>query len=179
METNVDDAVTQLEVTDTNCTPAYPTRIHDILYEGRVKQVKFELGEAQTLPLDIALKFLKDESFLVVDPETGKKYDPTPKQPDEVGPTAFQLGADEIVAKYDELSQEALFLRVKQMPGTESIRKNAAKDKLIAILAAGRLDEQSDNPAADDLDRLPADGSIAPMSQADLAELIPDDDETV
>lgn len=169
-----------LEVTDTTCAPHFPKRTHDIMYEGRIAQVTFELGKPQPLPLDIAIKFLKDEAFQVIDPGTGKKYDPTPKQPEAAGGASFQLAPDEIVAKLDELTQEALYIRVKQFPGTEEFKKGTPKEKLISFLARAKLAQQPSAGAAtkvDELDRIQAGDTVGgQMSEDQLKKLIPDED---
>lgn len=172
-----EEGVKYLTVTDTTCTPEYPKRTHDFMYQGRRAQVTFELakGACLNLPIDIALKFLKDEAFEVVDPDTGSKYDPTPKQPDAAG-ASFELGPDEVVAKLDELTREALFIRAKQLPGSDDLKPNSPKEKLVAFMAASSLRKKQPK-GRDDIDAIQPGSTVGGALTPDaLAELLPDDD---
>jgi hypothetical protein len=173
-----EEGVTYLQVTDTTCTPAYPTRTHDIMYQGRRAQVTFNYGNPLRLPIDVALKFLKDEAFVVTD-EDGNQYDPTPKAPEAAG-AEFKLAPDEIVAKLDELTQEALYLRAKQLNGSDHIKKGTPKTELVAFLAAQRLTEaKAAGKAKDDLDVISPGATVGgALTGSALAKLVPDDDET-
>jgi hypothetical protein len=170
-----------LEVTDTTCSPTYPRRTHDIMVSGVIRQVTFEIGQPQLLPIDVALRFLKDDAFVVTDPRTGKKYDPTPPQPDIHSGAAFALASDEVVAKLDELTQEALFIRSKQMQGAEDIKKGTPKEKLISFLARSRAKTGTGAPSSrvDEMDAIPGGDLVGgAMGDKALAVMIPDDDES-
>lgn len=174
-----EQGVTYLEVTDTTCTPQFPSRTHHITYQGRPAQVTFEYGKALRLPFDAALKFLKEPAFIVIDPNTGEKFDPTPKAPEGVSSAALELAADEVIAKLDELTQEALFLRAKQLDGSDHLKKGTPKTELIAFLAAKRINEdKAAKRSKDDIDAIPAGASVGgAMPEDALSKLIPDDAE--
>jgi hypothetical protein len=131
-----------LYVMDTTATPAYPTRTHEHLIDGVPTQFTFAVGQKLPLSIDKALKFLKDPAFIVTDAD-GKRYDPTPKEP--TGAAAVELAPNELIARIDELSTDALVIRAKQINGGEGFKKQDGREKIIAFLiektAATRANE--------------------------------------
>lgn len=168
------DAPDTLEVTDTTCVPGAPRRVHAMMIGGSVKEIEFNLGRPTAVPLDVGLRFLKTDAFLVVDPRTGRKYDPTPPVPTQE--SGFRLGPDETVARWDELTQDALFVRAKQLPGAEDIKKGSTpKEKLIEFLKWRAMAAPPPPKKRDDIDRIPAGDLVGgAMSDDELRALLPD-----
>lgn len=121
-----------LLVEDQTATLNYPERTHEIVYDGKVKAFTFKYGEKQKMPVDLALKFLKHDAFVVTDPDTGNRYEPTPAAPDMGLGVKLQPG--ECVARYDELSLESLIVRAKQLPGGEKLNRNLGKQAVIDFI---------------------------------------------
>lgn len=128
--------VLTLRVEDTTATPEYPSRTHDIMIGEVRKPITFKYGEPLELPVDVALKFLKDEAFVVTDPRTGDRIEPTPHTPD--AGESLSLGPDEVVARLSELHQGALLLRAMQLPGGDKFSKKTPRDVLTAFLTEHR-----------------------------------------
>ena len=71
-----------------------------------------------------AMFFLKDDAFVVCDP-AGNHIKPVKARDGGMG--GFELGENEVLAQYDELSKEALFKRCKILVGSEHIKETATK----------------------------------------------------
>lgn len=111
------------EVYDRNCSPAIPRRVHDIYVDGRLTSFTFEINKAVDLDEKIALIFLKDEAFEVIDPATGKRLLPLPKV-EKTASGAPILSPLQTVARWDELTDEALYARCQQIAGGQSLEKS-------------------------------------------------------
>lgn len=126
-----------LFVLDTTAKPPCPTRTHEFLQaDGTLKAYTFKQGESLELPAAEAAKFLKHPHFIVTDAD-GKVIKPLPKEAGQ-GVAAPALGEDEVIARYDELTADALVLRVNALPGGGSAKPAWKKDKLIATLKEAR-----------------------------------------
>lgn len=133
-------------IIDTLCEPpthdgereVYKSRKHDVLMAGgQLRTLAFNYNRATVVPEAIAVKLLKEPAFVRVD-EHGDaiEWRNPPKQPEELqAGEQFQLAADETVAKYDEMTVEALKIRAMQMVGGETV-KTAKKEDVIAFLIA-------------------------------------------
>lgn len=160
-----------LHVLDTTATVHFPTRTHEMIVDGQIQSFTFKAGEKLVLAAPIALRFLKEESFVVTDPETGKRIRPVPKTPDG---GAFELGEFELVARLDELSTEALLVRCRQEAGGEKLKRNASRESLLEFLgnvmtakrqAAAKAAQRAERAAARDTgDDLLVGDSVLPMS---------------
>lgn len=111
------------QVFDTNQRGEKP-RKHDVivkLYEDGQPDIKtYDLYSDKPceMPMEHAMRFLVDAAFKVITP-AGKRIMPVPKL--DLSKPITRLADDEIVVKYDELSNEALYRRVKILPGSEDI----------------------------------------------------------
>lgn len=104
--------------------PIGGVRLHDMIVAGQRRQFRFEFGKGTEMPLAIATRFVKQKgSFTLVDGEGNYiEYAGTPKQPDEVeAGEKFVLRDDQTVARWSELSIDALRLRVAEMDGGEMV----------------------------------------------------------
>lgn len=113
-------------------------RTHDIptqMLDGEVVRTKAYHLNSDTptpMPPEHAMFFLKDPGFLVMDGD-GKEVSPVPIR--EGGTGGFQLGENEVLATYEELSKEALFKRCKVLAGSEHIKETRTpKEDMIAFL---------------------------------------------
>lgn len=87
------------------------------------------------MPMDHAMKFLRDPQFKVVSPK-GHRIMPVPVE-DHTKPVT-KLGEDQLVANYNELSKEALFRRVKIVPGSEDITDRSTVAEMAEFMVAWR-----------------------------------------
>jgi hypothetical protein len=95
----------------------------------------YKLESDKPLPMEPehAMFFLKDPSFVVVN-QAGEIVTPVPVNK-EGGIGGFQLGENEVIASYDEVSKEALYKRCKIIPGSEHIKETRTpKEEMIAFL---------------------------------------------
>ncbi|MCC6775634.1 MAG: hypothetical protein IT537_03200 [Hyphomicrobiales bacterium] len=136
-------------VIDTTATPDAGQRVHHVMVDGLQKPFTFKTGDPLELPAAIAHKFLKDEAFVQVDKDGNRiAYKRTPKQPDELGAgETLQLTQQETVARYDELSTQALYQRVSAMIGGERFAKQPEgkpqaliRDEMIAFIIKSKED---------------------------------------
>lgn len=110
-------------------------RMHDNGQEPEVETYSLWSDKATKMPMEHAMRFLSDPSFKVVNPAGGRvAYVPKvdPSKP------ISKLADDELVVKYEELSRESLFRRVKVLPGSEDVKENASPKELAAFLVAWR-----------------------------------------
>jgi len=84
------------------------------------------------MPEAHALQFLRDSSFIVMR-KNGTRIPPA-MIAKEGGTGGFELPEDETIAKWDELSNEALFRRCKAYADSLDIAESTAKSKKIAFL---------------------------------------------
>lgn len=112
------------------------TRTYD---DGRDPDIKkYRIGSedpGEPMPMEHALRFLKDKAFIVRAPD-GKRVTPPPKV--EGGTGAFELPEEQTIANWDELTTSALFKRAKIIPGSEAITPATAKEDIVAFLMGWR-----------------------------------------
>lgn len=112
-------------------THEVPTKYHD----GEVVAVKqYHLNAETPTPMSAehAMFFLKDQGFTVFN-SAGDEVSPVPVR--EGGTGGFQLGENEVIATYEELSKEALFKRCKILAGSDHIKETRTpKEDMIAFL---------------------------------------------
>lgn len=109
---------------------SHEKRTHDMTVDGRIVPFPFEPDKRTKVPFPVALKFIRHPEFLafygpedgaqefgrVMDTQHGRRL---------AAGEVFALGADEVVAKFHELRQDALLARAMQLPGGERFKKNA------------------------------------------------------
>lgn len=164
-----------LHVEDTTALPDHPDRVHEMIVDGRRTAFTFKPGEKKPMPIDLALRF-NQSGFIVSDPDTGDVYEPAPAQP--AGAAALVLKANEVVARLDELTAEALLIRAKVMPGGEALNRSSGKERLMAFVAeynARQIPKGDGKEGNDDTDREGmAGGGTTPMPQKALNKLFAD-----
>lgn len=131
---DIDAAEPMWSVIDTNAKEH--SRTHHPLGLGRVTYV-MSPGQPTSMPEAHAAKFLCDESFHVFD-DAGRRVTSLRKPTDDEGEKGIQLADDEVIAKLDELGQEALLRRAHMQPGGEVFKKNARRDDLVEFLMEKR-----------------------------------------
>jgi len=106
-------------------------------YQPEPETIGYDLfGDRGTaMPIEHALKFLVDPAFKVCKPD-GTRIMPVPKT--DLSKPITNLKDDEVVVSYGELSKDALFRRVKVLPGSEDIRENANHIELVEFIVAWR-----------------------------------------
>lgn len=141
-----DDESNFLCVQDTTAKPGVP-RIHDIPVfdeNGQVidnVSVKCEYNSRTKVRKNIGLQFLKHKTFIVSTFSKDPAKDGRVLKPLELhegGHGGLKLADNEIVANYDELSDEALFRRCHVLPSSESIEEESERADMIAFLKDAR-----------------------------------------
>ena len=142
-----------LYVMDTTATVVHPERIHEIVIDGKVISYTFKAQERTKMPFAHAMKFLKHDWMEVTD-ENGRPYKAAPGvELDAAGMPTITLPPDQVIANLNELTKEALRIRVHAEPGGEKFTKRVSIDKLIAFLIESRgagTDEEPEPPSAGD-----------------------------
>lgn len=136
-----------LFVLDTTATQESGSRTHDMLVDGRAVPVKFDYGVPKELPFGVAMRFLKTPEFQLTDKD-GKPRDfqRVPIQPDELGAgERFRLAEDETVAKYNELTVDALVMRAVLLPGGEKMSKRFGKDAIVEFIQTATAERRKAN----------------------------------
>jgi hypothetical protein len=87
------------------------------------------------MPENHARFFLRDKAFMVFAP--GGEFIP-PIVVKDGGLGSFELGEDEVLAEYSELSKQALYKRCKIIPGSDDIKEKTPIDDMIAFLKSKR-----------------------------------------
>lgn len=108
-------------------------RTHEQIVDGVHMPFTFEYGKPLAMPEKIARKFLKHDAWKLTDASgTVLPFQRPPKQPHEAqAGEQFKLADNECVARYDELSNEALKTRVLEMPGGEKFADAAPSRKAV------------------------------------------------
>lgn len=152
-------------VFDTNATTG--PRTHEI--KGKKYALSAD-GEGTEVPMEHALLFLKDPSFIVMDP---KRKRMTLKEPPPELP-GVRLPIEQTIATWDELSLDALLVRVRRLPEGKGATKAMGKSAMIELLMESREHRQKPSrPAERDLvAREPADESEEGDGNTALADNI-------
>lgn len=85
------------------------------------------------MPEEHALLFLKGHDFKVVAPD-GRELSPIPASAMQRGDDAITLEADETVARFSELNDEALLARVVNRPGGHRFRRDSPRAEMLTFL---------------------------------------------
>ena len=131
METKNQEAK-YLHVIDSSCTEEAQERTHEIVVKGETIPITFKYGEKTVLPFEQGVKFMKDG--FTVEQVSGETLDLPAVASDNV---VAQIGHDETVAKYSELTTAALKLRAAQKAGGEIYLEAEEEDRpnIIEFLA--------------------------------------------
>lgn len=117
------------------------------------------------MPADHALQFLIDPSFKVYD-ATGKLIQALKPQTAAQG---LSLQRHETVATFQELTRDALFNRVKRLPGGQMVPVNTTNAKLIELLMTGGApNTERVAPEDDSIEIDPGKGEDGDAEEVDL-----------
>jgi hypothetical protein len=144
-----------LHVLDTTATHDGPPREHAMTLEGGItRNYRFTAGKPTELPWEIALKFLKHDAFRLTDADGNLiPWRGTPRQPEDLAAgERFHLADDEVVARYDELTTQALQMRCAQMPSGESIARARDRDAMIAFIVERTMKRRLENSMQENTD---------------------------
>lgn len=118
-------------VIDSSVTNDHPKRVHEVMVNGVLQRVEFNLGAETLLPYEVAVKFTQD-GFRVFEKDSTVEIKAPPKTDETV---RIRIKDDEVVAKYDELTLSALQLRAASRPGGEKFMAvDAKKAEIVAFL---------------------------------------------
>jgi hypothetical protein len=109
-----------LLVTDSSTTEEVPSREHFIIYNGEEIGVNFQYLKPSVVPYEVGMKFLGKQGFTVMENVDGLPLELPPVTPDSV---AQSLNAGEVIAKLEELNDQALEFRVYQRLSGEQFLK--------------------------------------------------------
>lgn len=150
----------QLDVEDTTALVDQPDRVHEMMVDGKRTAFTFKSGEKKRLPFDVAIRF-NLPGFIVTDPRTGSRYEPPPEAPESGA--VQQLKPGEVVARLDELTIDALLIRVKVLPGGDKFSRTHGKEALAAFIANHNtkklVPQTNPNRAPDAIDRIDGAGT--------------------
>lgn len=130
----MENTVKMLEVYDTSANHECPVRQHDVKINGEILSITFEAGKRTLMPRDVGLKFMKP-GFRVYEKDSTVELTRPPVTDETV---KNRIAVDEVVAKYEELTGDALKMRAAVFPGGEAyIAGNVARADLIDFLKRG------------------------------------------
>lgn len=142
-------------------------RTHSQTIQGIDRNFTFEPGKPLPLPIAVAKKFLRHEAFKLSDAEGNvRQFKRRPKQPEELGAgERINLTAEETVARFDELSTDALQARALELPNSDAFADKPDRFKMIEFLIAAKAAQVKAN-----LDKEPEVAADAFTPDADLDE---------
>ena len=142
----------------------------------------YETGEAETktyplwsekptlMPVNHAMQLLVDPAFKVLNP-AGKRIQPVKKL--DLSKPITVLADDEIVAKYEELSNDSLYRNVKLLPGTELISETD-REAMVAFLIGWRKSKKGVTEGQQAIAAMAAQGGLdGQVSEAQLEQMFP------
>ena len=128
---SLDNQEKVLKVIDSSLTLEHPKRIHQLIINGEITDIVFNYGEDKFLPESVAMKFAK-EGFRIVHPDSEAEVE-IPREIPYGAPV--QLHPDEVIAKFTELTFEALRTRAVILPGGEKfVKEGYDSQDIIAFL---------------------------------------------
>jgi len=153
-----------VRVFDSSATSECPVRNHQLIIGGQVKNFEFKEGEGLRLPFDIGMKFMQ-VGFTVKEDDDDVVIDRPAETQDAV---RFQIGEDEVVARYSELTTESLKLRAVTCPGGEKflVQPFERSEIIHFIKTASAPDNVGHDETIDGLDDL-----LDDAEEVDLASL--------
>lgn len=130
-------------VTDTLCHELGKDRQHELTdpETNKIKRFKFNPDNPTPMPRWAAMKFAMISGFEVID-ANGTKF----VAPPESEAQTLTLAPDELVARYDELTAEALFARCATYGEACSLKKSASKNDMIGFLLSQKAVTQEPEP---------------------------------
>lgn len=127
---------------------SYIPRVHEILLaSGAIKRVKLVADMPAYMPEAEARQFLKDAAFEVENAAGVKVPAITAEQQERVAPS--RLSPKAVIAKWDELTDDALLTRAGIRPGFERLPLNPDRTLLIDFLE-GSFQALEPDPRRDD-----------------------------
>jgi len=133
-----------LFVEDLTCSAKHPVRSHEIPQpNGTVTIHELKYGEKTEMPYADAVQFLKDEAYRVTDAED-ERIQPTPPRPATT--EKIVLANDQCIARYSELTKDALAVRVAQVPGGHELEKATKPDMVKFLTGAGQKARDRETP---------------------------------
>lgn len=152
-----------LLVTDLSAAPDCPKRTHEVFVDGELHKVDFEQGKDTELPYRVAVKFMQ-EGFIVKDAD-GNAFR-LPAKTDET--VRVQIGMDEVIAKYTELTTEALKIRAATRVGGENfLDEKADREQIITFLKGAQPIDDEYLLLDDGDDELSGDGIVGDVDPLD------------
>lgn len=166
-------------VEDANCKAKdargmYIPRIHDMGLDSGPIQL-FGIGRPVPLPVHVAMRFLIDPAFIVKN-ERGQRVQPVSKANIRPSDGAIMLQPGQIVARFDELSEDALRARTAMLPAVDpSFATYATREQMLAALTQHEIEQRRIPSGSDDAATLAAapGGAAAPATMAWLDKVMP------
>jgi len=152
-----------MRIVDSSCTPEYTERHHAVVIDGKQIPLIFKFGEDMILPYETGAKLMGLEGFRAFDPDTGSEIMVPPKTDETI---RIKIAADEIVAKYDELTLGALKVRAASRPGGEVFLTGEVEAKhIISFLKADAAKVHRENENVEEGLEIEMDDEPAPRPQ--------------
>lgn len=119
-------------------------RTHELPGEdGRLVSYTFKPREHLPMPMAQAMMLVANDGFEVLDP-AGKRLQVRTPGGQGGASKGIVLRPDEVVARLDELTLDALLQRATRLPGGDELKKNDGKDKVIAFMLSAGQDDGTD-----------------------------------
>lgn len=116
------------------------SRIHELAdANGRRINVEFPVDKYVELPLTLALPLVGNNGFEVIGPD-GKILKPARAR----GAETLTLDYDQTIARYSELTIEALIERARPLPGGDKLSRKDGKDAIINFILEAGTQPESD-----------------------------------
>lgn len=132
-----------LKVIDSSLTLDNAKRIHQVIINDEITDIVFEYGKDKLLPESVAMKFSK-EGFRIVHIENDSEIIIPRETP--VG-APVQLMPDEVIARFTELSFDALRTRCVILPGGEKFVQEGVEiqDMIDFLMGKPATDDGADD----------------------------------
>ena len=134
-------------------------RVHGVkLANGVLKNYELFADKPVEMPLDHAMRFLCADTFIVTD-AAGKILKPLENLEHATNvPVPYGF----VLARYEELSRDALVLRCKLLPGSEAIhpKKTSVADMTAFLLSTQPKPAEGREPSKESLDKLFAEHGV-------------------
>lgn len=111
-------------------------REHVMMVNGTISKYEFHARRPTLLHPAVAVKFLAEPAFRLTDADgVIQEWSAVPKQPHQLqAGERFHLDANQTVARYDELTGNAIKIRALQLPGGEAYSASRDKDAMVAFI---------------------------------------------
>jgi hypothetical protein len=149
-------------------------RMHDMgLDDGPI--ALYGPDRPKPLPVHVAMRFLIDPAFIVRN-EKGERVNPVSVAVKRPSDGAVLLQPGQVVARFDEMSDDALRARCAVLPGADpSFVTWASREQMLSALAQHDLEQRRVPTGNDDASTLQAapGGANAPVTQSWLDRVMP------